>query len=162
MWLSFQTVEMELMCDNCLSVYRLFQLMEEIMAEKENKTIIFVETKKRCDDLTRRMRRDGWEMTQDDDSSSRMNYANIYINCSEYSLILPLHCGFVFLGGQPCVSMETRASQRETGYSPVRLIVIHCYHFLLFVVDYFLTWTGVCVIVISILLFNFIFLVSLC
>lgn len=30
------------------------------MAEKENKTIIFVETKKRCDDLTRRMRRDGW------------------------------------------------------------------------------------------------------
>lgn len=34
--------------------------MEEIMAEKENKTIIFVETKKRCDDLTRRMRRDGW------------------------------------------------------------------------------------------------------
>ncbi|XP_053708899.1 probable ATP-dependent RNA helicase DDX17 isoform X2 [Synchiropus splendidus] len=36
------------------------QLMEEIMEEKENKTIIFVETKKRCDDLTRRMRRDGW------------------------------------------------------------------------------------------------------
>ncbi|CAB1341895.1 unnamed protein product [Coregonus sp. 'balchen'] len=39
---------------------RLILLMEEIMAEKENKTIIFVETKKRCDDLTRRMRRDGW------------------------------------------------------------------------------------------------------
>uniref|UniRef100_A0A8D0ASV3 RNA helicase n=1 Tax=Sander lucioperca TaxID=283035 RepID=A0A8D0ASV3_SANLU len=39
---------------------KLFQLMEEIMAEKENKTIIFVETKKRCDDLTKRMRRDGW------------------------------------------------------------------------------------------------------
>lgn len=38
---------------------RLLQLMEEIMAEKENKTIIFVETKKRCDELTRRMRRDG-------------------------------------------------------------------------------------------------------
>jgi superfamily II DNA/RNA helicase len=33
--------------------------MEEITEEKENKTIIFVETKKRCDDLTRRMRRDG-------------------------------------------------------------------------------------------------------
>lgn len=30
------------------------------MEEKENKTIIFVETKKRCDDLTRRMRRDGY------------------------------------------------------------------------------------------------------
>lgn len=40
-------------------VFRLIQLMEEIMAEKENKTIIFVETKRRCDDLTRRMRRDG-------------------------------------------------------------------------------------------------------
>ena len=40
-------------------IIRLLQLMEEIMAEKENKTIIFVETKKRCDDLTRRMRRDG-------------------------------------------------------------------------------------------------------
>ncbi|KAM6956979.1 putative ATP-dependent RNA helicase DDX17 [Aplochiton taeniatus] len=39
---------------------KLLQLMEEIMAEKENKTIIFVETKKRCDDITRRMRRDGW------------------------------------------------------------------------------------------------------
>uniref|UniRef100_A0A8C5A2F2 RNA helicase n=1 Tax=Gadus morhua TaxID=8049 RepID=A0A8C5A2F2_GADMO len=39
---------------------KLFQLMEEITEEKENKTIIFVETKKRCDDLTRRMRRDGW------------------------------------------------------------------------------------------------------
>ncbi|KAM9779961.1 putative ATP-dependent RNA helicase DDX17 [Neosynchiropus ocellatus] len=39
---------------------KLIQLMEEIMAEKENKTIIFAETKKRCDDLTRRMRRDGW------------------------------------------------------------------------------------------------------
>lgn len=39
--------------------FRLIQLMEEIMAEKENKTIIFVETKRRCDDLTRRMRRDG-------------------------------------------------------------------------------------------------------
>ncbi|MBW00728.1 putative ATP-dependent RNA helicase DDX17, partial [Eschrichtius robustus] len=40
--------------------HKLIQLMEEIMAEKENKTIIFVETKRRCDDLTRRMRRDGW------------------------------------------------------------------------------------------------------
>ncbi|CAB1344898.1 unnamed protein product [Coregonus sp. 'balchen'] len=35
-------------------------LLEEIMSEKENKTIIFTETKRRCDELTRRMRRDGW------------------------------------------------------------------------------------------------------
>uniref|UniRef100_A0A3P9K7F7 RNA helicase n=1 Tax=Oryzias latipes TaxID=8090 RepID=A0A3P9K7F7_ORYLA len=39
---------------------KLVRLLEEIMSEKENKTIIFVETKRRCDDLTRRMRRDGW------------------------------------------------------------------------------------------------------
>uniref|UniRef100_A0A8C5DWA2 RNA helicase n=1 Tax=Gouania willdenowi TaxID=441366 RepID=A0A8C5DWA2_GOUWI len=39
---------------------KLIRLLEEIMSEKENKTIIFCETKKRCDDLTRRMRRDGW------------------------------------------------------------------------------------------------------
>ncbi|XP_056102084.1 probable ATP-dependent RNA helicase DDX5 [Rhinichthys klamathensis goyatoka] len=38
----------------------LLRLLEEIMSEKENKTIIFVETKRRCDELTRRMRRDGW------------------------------------------------------------------------------------------------------
>ncbi|OCT63174.1 hypothetical protein XELAEV_18044272mg [Xenopus laevis] len=39
---------------------KLVRLMEEIMSEKENKTIVFVETKRRCDDLTRRLRRDGW------------------------------------------------------------------------------------------------------
>uniref|UniRef100_A0A667X4V4 RNA helicase n=1 Tax=Myripristis murdjan TaxID=586833 RepID=A0A667X4V4_9TELE len=39
---------------------KLIRLLEEIMSEKENKTIIFVETKRRCDDLTRRMRRDGY------------------------------------------------------------------------------------------------------
>ncbi|KAA0713153.1 putative ATP-dependent RNA helicase DDX17 [Triplophysa tibetana] len=39
---------------------KLIQLMEEIVAVKENKTIIFAETKKRCDELTCRMRRDGW------------------------------------------------------------------------------------------------------
>lgn len=64
---NFHTVETELSATDVLWLShpfcRLFQLMEEIMAEKENKTIIFVETKKRCDDLTKRMRRDGWEMT---------------------------------------------------------------------------------------------------
>ncbi|XP_075034098.1 putative ATP-dependent RNA helicase DDX5 isoform X2 [Mixophyes fleayi] len=39
---------------------KLVRLMEEIMSEKENKTIVFVETKRRCDDLTRKLRRDGW------------------------------------------------------------------------------------------------------
>lgn len=39
---------------------KLIRLMEEIMSEKENKTIVFVETKRRCDELTRKMRRDGY------------------------------------------------------------------------------------------------------
>ncbi|XP_055518968.1 probable ATP-dependent RNA helicase DDX17 isoform X3 [Leucoraja erinacea] len=47
-------------CQETEKDLKLLHLMEEIMAEKENKTIIFVETKRRCDDLTRRMRRDGW------------------------------------------------------------------------------------------------------
>ena len=38
---------------------RLNRLLAEIMAEAENKTLIFVETKKRADELTMRMRREG-------------------------------------------------------------------------------------------------------
>lgn len=38
---------------------KLSTLLKEIMAEKENKTIIFIETKKRVDDITRKMKRDG-------------------------------------------------------------------------------------------------------
>ena len=34
--------------------------MEQILGEKENKTIIFTETKRRADELTRGMRRAGW------------------------------------------------------------------------------------------------------
>ncbi|CAG9853654.1 unnamed protein product [Phyllotreta striolata] len=39
---------------------KLSTLLKEIMAEKENKTIIFIETKKKVDDITRKMKRDGW------------------------------------------------------------------------------------------------------
>lgn len=39
---------------------KLFRLLQEISNEKENKTIIFVETKKKVDDITRNIRRDGW------------------------------------------------------------------------------------------------------
>ncbi|CAH0546283.1 unnamed protein product [Brassicogethes aeneus] len=39
---------------------KLSTLLKEIMSEKENKTIIFIETKKRVDDITRKMKRDGW------------------------------------------------------------------------------------------------------
>ncbi|KAB0389509.1 hypothetical protein E2I00_019397, partial [Balaenoptera physalus] len=42
---------------------KLIHLMEEIMSEKEIKTIVFVETKRRCDELTRKMRIDGWPAT---------------------------------------------------------------------------------------------------
>merc|ERR1719370_1125348 len=39
---------------------KLVRLMEEIMREKENKTLIFAETKRRVDELNRRMMRDQW------------------------------------------------------------------------------------------------------
>ncbi|XP_003745440.1 probable ATP-dependent RNA helicase DDX5 [Galendromus occidentalis] len=39
---------------------KLINLLEEIMNEKENKTIVFAETKRKVDEITRRMRRDGW------------------------------------------------------------------------------------------------------
>jgi len=39
---------------------KLVRLLEEIMQEKENKTLIFVETKRKADDIARRMKRDGW------------------------------------------------------------------------------------------------------
>uniref|UniRef100_A0A1I7Z6T9 RNA helicase n=1 Tax=Steinernema glaseri TaxID=37863 RepID=A0A1I7Z6T9_9BILA len=39
---------------------RLMELLEDIMKQTENKTIIFVETKRKADELTRSMRRDGW------------------------------------------------------------------------------------------------------
>ncbi|XP_067128367.1 probable ATP-dependent RNA helicase DDX5 isoform X2 [Centruroides vittatus] len=47
-------------CQESEKEQKLFKLLEEITNEKENKTIIFAETKRRVDDLTRRMRRDGW------------------------------------------------------------------------------------------------------
>ena len=39
---------------------RLVKLLNEIMQEKQNKTIIFVETKRKADDIARRMKRDGY------------------------------------------------------------------------------------------------------
>lgn len=50
---------------NCIYIvrnhhFRLVKLLEQITGEKENKTIIFTETKKRADELTRGMRRAGW------------------------------------------------------------------------------------------------------
>lgn len=47
-------------CEDYEKDTKLDRLLEEIMGEKENKTLVFVETKKRVDELTRRMRRDGW------------------------------------------------------------------------------------------------------
>ncbi|XP_049777200.1 uncharacterized protein LOC126174852 isoform X1 [Schistocerca cancellata] len=39
---------------------KLSQLMREICSERGNKTIIFVETKKKVDDITKSIRREGW------------------------------------------------------------------------------------------------------
>ena len=43
-----------------LLLCRLLQLLQEIGAEKENKTIVFVETKRKVDEITRSIQRDGW------------------------------------------------------------------------------------------------------
>jgi superfamily II DNA/RNA helicase len=40
--------------------YKLLQLLEDIMGGSENKTIVFIETKRKVDEITRRLRRDGW------------------------------------------------------------------------------------------------------
>jgi len=47
-------------CDENQKHSKLMRLMEEIMGESQNKTIIFTETKRKCDQITRDMRRDGW------------------------------------------------------------------------------------------------------
>ncbi|CAG5123399.1 unnamed protein product [Candidula unifasciata] len=39
---------------------KLAKLLNEIMQEKENKTIIFVETKRKADEIAKRMKSDGW------------------------------------------------------------------------------------------------------
>ncbi|KAK8757496.1 hypothetical protein V5799_004878 [Amblyomma americanum] len=39
---------------------KLLELHKEIIGEQDNKTLIFAETKKKVDELTRRMRRNGW------------------------------------------------------------------------------------------------------
>ena len=38
---------------------RLSKLLEEIMGEKENKSLIFVETKRKCDEIARKLKREG-------------------------------------------------------------------------------------------------------
>ncbi|KAJ9590946.1 hypothetical protein L9F63_016044, partial [Diploptera punctata] len=47
-------------CQEYEKEQKLSTLLKEIMAEKENKSIVFIETKKRVDEITRKMRRDGW------------------------------------------------------------------------------------------------------
>lgn len=46
-------------CEEYEKENKLVKLLEEIMGEKENKTIIFCETKRKTDDITRRLRKDG-------------------------------------------------------------------------------------------------------
>lgn len=47
-------------CEGFEKERKLCKLLEEIMQEKENKTIIFLETKRTTNDLTMKLRRDGW------------------------------------------------------------------------------------------------------
>ncbi|XP_071814820.1 probable ATP-dependent RNA helicase DDX5 isoform X2 [Apostichopus japonicus] len=47
-------------CDELAKDEKLVKLLEEIMQEKENKSLIFTETKKKSDELVKWLRRDGW------------------------------------------------------------------------------------------------------
>ena len=47
-------------CEEHQKEQKLARLLEEIGCESKNKILIFVETKRKCDDLTRLMRRDGF------------------------------------------------------------------------------------------------------
>jgi superfamily II DNA/RNA helicase len=46
-------------CEDYEKELKLLKLLESIMGSSENKTLIFVETKRKVDDITRRLRRDG-------------------------------------------------------------------------------------------------------
>ena len=48
------------MCDEYQKEAKLARLLEEIGSDTTAKILIFVETKRKCDELTRLMRRDGW------------------------------------------------------------------------------------------------------
>jgi len=48
-------------CEEFEKENKLMKLLEEISNEPENKTIIFVETKRKVDDITRAINRYGWQ-----------------------------------------------------------------------------------------------------
>ena len=50
-------------CEEYQKEQKLARLLEEIGCEPQNKILIFVETKRKADDLTRLMRRDGYVHT---------------------------------------------------------------------------------------------------
>uniref|UniRef100_A0A1B6EAB6 RNA helicase n=1 Tax=Clastoptera arizonana TaxID=38151 RepID=A0A1B6EAB6_9HEMI len=50
-------------CQDYEKEQKLISLLIDIMAEPENKTIVFIETKRRVDDLTRKIKREGWPAT---------------------------------------------------------------------------------------------------
>ncbi|XP_051167670.1 uncharacterized protein LOC127285609 isoform X2 [Leptopilina boulardi] len=47
-------------CQESEKDFKLIRLLQEISTEQENKTIIFVETKRKVDDITKNIVRDGW------------------------------------------------------------------------------------------------------
>ncbi|ESP03796.1 hypothetical protein LOTGIDRAFT_110000 [Lottia gigantea] len=47
-------------CQEYEKEQKLMKLLDEIMQERENKTIIFMETKRKCEDISRKMKREGW------------------------------------------------------------------------------------------------------
>lgn len=106
------------------------------MSEKENKTIIFVETKRRCDELTRRMRRDGyvssfggrrggfaapWCPFLFSTLQSLLRRSTLMVSGSFCFLsVLLLKSNLSVTDGQQWEFMETRASRSGTGSLMVR------------------------------------------
>jgi len=69
---------------------KLVKLLTEIMQERENKTIIFVETKRKVDDISRRMKRDGWPVSciHGDKSQQERDWALNEFRCGKVPILI--------------------------------------------------------------------------
>ena len=89
-------------CEEYDKEHRLLKLLESIMGQPDNKTIIFVETKRKVDDITRRLRRDGWVAF----------FLPFVCGCL---MSLVLLCALFCVVGLLYVSMVTKLSKRGNG-----------------------------------------------
>lgn len=94
---------------------RLMALLQDIMGQPECKTLIFVETKKKADDLTRWMRRDGFSTlcTHGDKSQSERDWVMQGRRLSESDMITRLLAEFK--SGKAQVLVATDVAARGLG-----------------------------------------------